>query len=168
VNSFVELFLRAGGFIRYQDVLSVRLAIYEAPGVDLRTHNHPKSNKVAAILLADTMEAERDIILHQQVGRLQRISDTHPAYDPVYFPLLYPHGALGWRLAVRYQGDPTSHSNRVSCREFGAYRLHIKASGYSLLNILLRFVLGVVSTVASEMRVPKLPGLPDTSRLVVW
>jgi len=130
------MFLRAGGFIRYQEVLSVRLAIYEAPGIDLRTHNRPTSNEVAAILLDDTMGAERDIILHRRVGGLQRISDRQPAYDTVYFPLLYPRGALGWRLVVRYQGDATSHSNGVSCREFGAYRLHIKASGYILLNTL--------------------------------
>jgi len=96
---------------------------------------------MAAILLDDNMGAERDIILHQQGGRLQRISDRYPAYDPVYFPLLFPHGALGWHLVVRYQGDITSHSDRVSCREFAAYRLHMKASGYSLLLHTARLVL---------------------------
>jgi len=56
----------------------------------------------------------------------------------------------------------------VSCREFAASRLHIKASGYSLLQHTARLVLREVSTVASEMRVPKLPASPGTSRLVVW
>ena len=39
VYSFV---LRAGEFIRNQEVLSVRLATHEAPGVDLRTQNHQR------------------------------------------------------------------------------------------------------------------------------
>jgi hypothetical protein len=102
------MFLRAGGFIRYQEFPNVRLAIYEALGVDLLTHNRQKCNEMATILLDDNMGAERDIILHQQGGRLQRISDRHPAYDPVYFPLLFPHGGLGWHLVVRYQGDSTT------------------------------------------------------------
>jgi hypothetical protein len=161
------MFLCAGGFVRYQEVLNARLAIYAAPRVDLRTHNRPMCNEVAATLLDDNMGAKRDIILHQRSGGLRRISDRHPAYDPVYFPLLFPNGALGWHLVVRYQGDVTSHSNRVSCREFAAYRLHIKATGYSLLQHTARLVLREVSTVASEMRVPKLPRSPGTSRLVV-
>ena len=64
------------------------------------------------------MGAERDITLHQRVVGLQRISDTLPAYDPLHFSLLFPHGG-GWHLAVRYQGDATSHNNlRVSYLDF--------------------------------------------------
>jgi hypothetical protein len=37
LNSFVEMLLRGGKFIRIQEVLSVQLAIHEAPGVDRRT-----------------------------------------------------------------------------------------------------------------------------------
>ena len=51
VNSFVEIFLRAGDFIRNKEVLFVRLATHEAPGVDLQTHNRPTCNEVVAILL---------------------------------------------------------------------------------------------------------------------
>ena len=61
------------------------------------------------------MGAERDVTLHQRDMGLQRISDTLPAYDPLHFSLLFSHGERGWHLAVRYQGDATSHnSNRVS------------------------------------------------------
>jgi hypothetical protein len=47
--------------------------------------------------------AENDI-LHQQGGGLQPINDRQPAYDPMYFTLLLPHGELGWHLAVQ-KGD---------------------------------------------------------------
>lgn len=97
------MFLLAG----YQAVLNVRLAIYEAQGVNMQTHNRPTCNEVTAILLDDNMGAESDIILHQRGGGLQRISDRHPAYDPVFLPLLFPHGALGWHVVARYQGDAT-------------------------------------------------------------
>jgi hypothetical protein len=117
---FVEMFLRVGEFIRSQEILNLRLAIHEAPGVDLRTHIRPTCNDLAPTLLDDNVEDKRDI-LHHRVGELQQIRETHPAYDTLLFPLLFPHGALGWHLAVRYRGDATSYNNGVSCREFAAY-----------------------------------------------
>jgi hypothetical protein len=51
VNSFVEMCLRAGKIKRIQEVLFVRLATHEVPGVDLQTHNLPTCNEVAAITL---------------------------------------------------------------------------------------------------------------------
>jgi hypothetical protein len=117
LNSFGEMLLRGGEFIRNQEVLSVRLAIHEAPVVDWRTHNSPTRNEVAAILHYDNVGAVRDIILHLRCGGLQWINDTYPMYDPLHFPLLFPN-ELGWQLA-------TSHkNNRVPRREFAAYRLH--------------------------------------------
>jgi len=79
------MFLRAGELISYKEVLNFQLAIDEALGVDLRTHNRPTCNEVTAILLVGSMGAEGDIIFHQRDGGLQRISDTQPAFDPLHF-----------------------------------------------------------------------------------
>jgi hypothetical protein len=96
--------------------------------------------------------------LHQ----LQRISDTHPACDSLHFRWLFPHGGLGWHLAVRYQGDTTNHnSNGVSCGEFTAYIIH---QGPWVL-IAASFV-REVSTLTTEMRVPSLSGSPGTSTYI--
>lgn len=43
----------------------------------------------------DNVGTGRDIILQQRGGGLERISDAHPAYDPLHFRLLFPHGELG-------------------------------------------------------------------------
>ena len=151
------MFLRAGEFIRNQEVLSIRLATHEAPRVDLRTKSSPTCNGVAAILLDDNVGAERDIILYQ----LQRISYTHPACDPLHFRWLFPHGGLDWNLAFRYQSGATSHhSNTVWCSEFTAYILHQDP----WVLIAASFV-REVSMLTTEKRVPSLPGSPGTSRL---
>ena len=55
LNSFVGMLMGGGEFIRNQEVLNVRLAIHEAPGVDWRTNNSPTCNEVAAILLYNNM-----------------------------------------------------------------------------------------------------------------
>jgi len=70
VNSFVEIFLRAGELTRNQEVPNGLLASHESPVVYLRKQNRPACNEVAAILLHNNMRAERDIILHQR-GRFR-------------------------------------------------------------------------------------------------
>jgi hypothetical protein len=72
------------GLISYKEVLKFQLAIDEALGVDLRTHNFPTCNEVTAILLVGIMGAEGDIF-HQRYSGLQRINDTQPAFDPLHF-----------------------------------------------------------------------------------
>ena len=72
VNSFVEMFLRVGEFIRNDGVLNIRLANHEDPEVDSRKHNRPMCKKMAAISLDDIIGAKRHIILHQRGGGLQR------------------------------------------------------------------------------------------------
>ena len=66
VNSRVEMFLRAGEFIRNEEALNIRLATDETLGVDLRTHNCPRYNEVAAIVL-DNVGAEGDMMLQSEV-----------------------------------------------------------------------------------------------------
>ena len=161
VNSFVELFLRAG---EIKKVLSFRLANHEAPGVDLRTPNRPTSSEVAAILLEDNVGIERDLILHKRGGVLQRNNDTQPAYDPLYFPLLFRHGELGWHFKVTPQA---TKNNTVSSRKFA----HTDSTsrplcGYSLLHRDARLFLRDSSTLTNKMRVSSLAGWPGTSRIV--
>jgi hypothetical protein len=60
------------------------------------------------------MRTEREANLHQPVGKLEQIRDAN--LPSLHFPLLFPHGELGWHIAVRYQGDATNHNNRISCR----------------------------------------------------
>ena len=53
--------------------------------------------------------AERYVILHQRVGELGQIRDAHLV--TLHIPFSFPHGEVGWDLAVRYQGDVTSHND---------------------------------------------------------
>ena len=79
--------------------------------------------------------AERDILNQRGEGVEAVATGTRRTFR---------HGELGWRLAVRYQGDATSHCG-----------------------IALRDLMRDVSTLPTEMSVPCLSGSPGTSRLVI-
>lgn len=71
--------------------------------VDGRRYNAPTSDEVAVILPGTGSEQvdKRDIILHERSGALQRMSEKHPAYDPLHFPILFPKGEQGWQYELR-------------------------------------------------------------------
>ncbi|KAH9544880.1 hypothetical protein CY35_12G019100 [Sphagnum magellanicum] len=41
-------------------------------------------------------EDRRDVVLAQQAGLLQRISELHVGYMALHYPLLFPYGEDGW------------------------------------------------------------------------
>ncbi|CAJ0643332.1 9279_t:CDS:2 [Entrophospora sp. SA101] len=70
------------------------------PGLDQRTHNAPTASQVAAIWIDDDVPSDaiqkRDIVLRTQTHQLIRISEFTGCYDPLAYPLLFPHGEQGW------------------------------------------------------------------------
>ena len=70
--------------------VDVRLRL--SPGLDCRQYNVPTADEVAIILPGMNSTEPRDIILRHRDGPLYRISDLHPAYVPLQYPLLFPHG----------------------------------------------------------------------------
>ncbi|PPQ82287.1 hypothetical protein CVT25_008437 [Psilocybe cyanescens] len=72
----------------------VRLRL--SPGLDRRRYNLPTADEVAVILPGNQSTEPRDIVLRLRSGPLYRISDLHPAYTPLQYPLLFPRGENGW------------------------------------------------------------------------
>ncbi len=67
---------------------------------DRRRYNLLTVDDVAVVLpgMGELPEGSsgRDIILHRCSVPLQRISETHPAYAPLQYTLLFPFGTHGW------------------------------------------------------------------------
>ncbi|GKA05884.1 hypothetical protein Tco_0685004 [Tanacetum coccineum] len=60
---------------------------------DRRQYNLPIASEVAALIVGDidSTTNNRDIILHMQEGGLKRISELHPSYLALQYPLLFPY-----------------------------------------------------------------------------
>lgn len=55
-------------------------------------------------MLGDGVEGDRrDIIICHREKGLQRINETHPAYMPLQYPLLFPYGEDGWHTYLENQ-----------------------------------------------------------------
>ncbi|XP_074297343.1 uncharacterized protein LOC141628055 [Silene latifolia] len=90
------------------------------------------ASEVAALIVGDIDETleKRDIIIETRSGRLQRISELHPSYLSLQYPLLFPFGEDGYRLGIKHSEKSISKSskgenarNQLTLREFFAFRI---------------------------------------------
>ncbi|XP_076898829.1 uncharacterized protein LOC143552507 [Bidens hawaiensis] len=108
--------------------IDFKLRIVGTRKYDARTYNLPTASEVAALIVGDIGDAmdKRDIIVNSRSGGLRRVSELHPSYTPLQFPLLYPFGEDGYKVDIAHRNvDPSCTGARKKCtmREFFAYRL---------------------------------------------
>ncbi|KAH9613206.1 hypothetical protein KSS87_004398 [Heliosperma pusillum] len=109
----------------------VSIRLISRRDTDDQTYNRPTASEVAGLIEGDigqNME-KRDIIVQKENGRLQCISELHPLYTPLQYPLLFPFGEDGYRLDIPHSesslGASSSNKPRdeLTCREWIAFRI---------------------------------------------
>lgn len=104
---------------------------------DGRVYNLPTASEVAALVVGDFEENmdKRDIILEKSNGKLKRISELHPCYLPLQYPLLFPYGEDGFRLGIKngFTGINKKKKPNISMREYFAYLIQVRRVGSQVL-----------------------------------
>ncbi|PPR01840.1 hypothetical protein CVT24_001728 [Panaeolus cyanescens] len=98
-HQYAPLYLHAYEILRdYSDADDVSIRLRVVPGTvrsqqeplqlqgDIRTYRPPTADDVCLIYPEDPTAEWRDIILRRRSGRLERISECHPAYAPLQYP----------------------------------------------------------------------------------
>ncbi|CAG8749763.1 4352_t:CDS:2, partial [Acaulospora morrowiae] len=150
-----------------EDIKNLSMLIHtNIPGLDQRTHNVPTAPQVAAIWINDDVPPgaiqKRDILLRTRINQLIHISKFSGCYDPLAYPLLFPHGEQGWiPQQIPYRNVPlpktinineypnsrdsddliyensntstTRHRKFVSAMEYYAYRIQIRLRSTNIL-----------------------------------
>ena len=105
-NQYVEMFKVAKEIFEQEGTpTNVKIVINETKrpsGEHSRRYNRPLSDDIA-VLMPNDVTNNRDIVLHYRDGGLQHISELHRSYDPLQYPLLFPHGTDGWHVNLKLQ-----------------------------------------------------------------
>ncbi|XP_076897758.1 uncharacterized protein LOC143551141 [Bidens hawaiensis] len=99
----------------------LKLRIVGTRKYDARSYNLPTASEVAAHIVGDIGDAldNRDIIVNSRSGGLRRISELHPSYTPLKYPLLYPFGEDGYKIDIPHRNaDPSFTVAPVYTTEF--------------------------------------------------
>jgi hypothetical protein len=146
-HQYVPIYRHAHEILQqYDPADDAQIRLRLLPGKDHRRYNLPSFNEVAAILPETPTTHPHDIILRLHNGPLQRISNLHPAYAPLQYPLLFPYGENGWYPEMMLleptegdDGDPdmqdqTSHgTRRLTLTCYVAYRIHSHPDQFNAL-----------------------------------
>lgn len=125
VNPYVQKFRSLKDKFGGQLPQNISIRILSERTKDARRYNRPSVDEVAALIFDEgsTCHSNRDIILESVSGPLQRISELHPSYMPLQYPLLFPYGEDGWHTHISYSMSSSSSKSKVSMREYYCYRL---------------------------------------------
>ncbi|EFH45782.1 predicted protein [Arabidopsis lyrata subsp. lyrata] len=83
-----------------EDTSGFKLILKNHRDSDGRVQNIPTTDEVAGLIVGDINPKPRDVVLQANSGGFQRISELHPSYLPLQYPLLFPYGEDGFRLGI--------------------------------------------------------------------
>jgi hypothetical protein len=133
-NPFVTVYEQAAVLTRSCSLPAYHLKLDFLEASDRRRYNLPTTHHELAAIIpgdVDTCVDSRSIIVREKGGPLIRITEIHPSYVALHFPLLAPTGQSGWHKELRYtfaDSRPRGNSKRefISYCDFLKHRLHIR------------------------------------------
>ncbi|XP_035830079.1 uncharacterized protein LOC118479584 [Helianthus annuus] len=137
-NMLVKIYRMVRDCFQENPNTTLKLRLIGKREQDGRTYNLPTSSEVAALIVGDidnTLE-NRDIVFETQTGSLKRISELHPSYLALQYPILFPYGDDGYRIDIPHRGViDVTNKKRPNCtmREFFAYRVQDRSNQFSLI-----------------------------------
>lgn len=160
-NSLVKSYRMVRDCFRENPNMNIKLKLIGRRDKDGRSYNLPTASEVAALIVGDIGDSveNRDIIVHTQSGNLKRISELHPSYLPLQYPLLFPYGDDGYRVDILHRGvvEPKEKTTkRIHCtmREFFSYRIQDRDNHFSLIlnsrRLLQQFLVDGYTMIESE------------------
>ncbi|XP_076959697.1 uncharacterized protein LOC143635851 [Bidens hawaiensis] len=73
---------------------------------DGRTYNLPTTSEVTALIVGDISDSlqPRDILVTTMGGKIIPISELHPLYVPLQYPIIFINGEDGYRVDIYHRG----------------------------------------------------------------
>uniref|UniRef100_A0A914V163 Helitron helicase-like domain-containing protein n=1 Tax=Plectus sambesii TaxID=2011161 RepID=A0A914V163_9BILA len=90
--------------------------------LDRRRYNILRANEIAAIIVDEGGDGEvpsHEIAVHLREGQLRVIPVTSTECDPMVYPLLFPHGEMGWHPNMKN----TQGERNISMLQFYSFRI---------------------------------------------
>ncbi|KAF8096216.1 hypothetical protein N665_0315s0002 [Sinapis alba] len=160
VNPYVKQFRSAQERFGTSGAEKFHMRIVSNREKDGRTYDTPTASEVAFLIPGDfNLEMDkRDIVLQEkQTGWLNRISEIHPSYLALQYPLILTYGENGFGLEIMKIATPATEKlkrDHISMRQWFAYRF-LKRDGecHTLLDsksLFQQFLVGAFTTIETS------------------
>lgn len=124
-NVLVKLFHIERDRYREQPQLKFRLRLLSKRIKDNQQYNIPMASEVAGLISGDLTNAnfQREVIVENRKNRLQSITDLHPSFTPMTYPLIQPYGEDRYNLGICLvsESHKTYTRENLTMRQFYGY-----------------------------------------------
>ncbi|KAM0880860.1 hypothetical protein ACQ4PT_033300 [Festuca glaucescens] len=136
-NELVKSFRMARDRFKESCLENVKLRLIGTRSMDGRQYNLPTASELAALIVGEQTgeNMERDIIVENKDKELKRISELHPSFMSMQYPLLFPYGEDGYRPEIEYEGNRKGKRKHVTMMEYYAYRIQQRLNQSSVLQM---------------------------------
>jgi hypothetical protein len=131
INPYVKVFKMARDMMAIKGVpTNLKLRLIASRTKDAHRYNILMADEVIALMVKDGSEAidRREVIVAQQVGPFQHISELHLGYMALHYPLLFPYGEDGWHPNILLNGvvlqDVDANLDEDHAEEYEHHRKH--------------------------------------------
>uniref|UniRef100_A0A8R7TVD9 Uncharacterized protein n=1 Tax=Triticum urartu TaxID=4572 RepID=A0A8R7TVD9_TRIUA len=102
----------------------------------METSSAPVAFEVVGLVVGDigSSNVGRDIIIQDHSSQLQRISEKHPKFMSMQYPLLFPYGEDGYHDELMYRQRSSTSANqhqKVTMLHYYTYRLHDRPNDFN-------------------------------------
>ncbi|XP_022032333.1 uncharacterized protein LOC110933417 [Helianthus annuus] len=158
-NQLVKTYRRVRDWLVDNPHVDLKLRLKANRSKDGRTYNLPTSSEVAALIVGNIEEAldNRDVVIESKKDGLQRISELHPSYLALQYPLLFPFGEDGYRIDILHREGRASikkKESKCTMREYFSYHVQDRVNHFSLIlnarRLLQQFLVDVYTMIESE------------------
>ncbi|GJS94605.1 putative PIF1 DNA helicase/replication protein A1-like protein [Tanacetum coccineum] len=135
----IHKFRMVGERIKSSNDQRLKLRLIGTRNQDERQYNLPTTSEVAPLIVGDldNTKNKRDIILLQQDSDLKRISELHPQYLAIQYPLFFPYAKDGYCTDIFYDGvtnyDEKNKGTRVTMKEWFSYRVQERENEFLMM-----------------------------------
>uniref|UniRef100_A0A0D3BBU1 Helitron helicase-like domain-containing protein n=1 Tax=Brassica oleracea var. oleracea TaxID=109376 RepID=A0A0D3BBU1_BRAOL len=93
-----------------------------------RQYDLPTAGEIGGLLVGDFSadSAGKDIVLEYKSSKLQRISDLHPLYMSLQYPLLFPYGEYDERIPYQVTENSKIQREHMTMREYFAHQIQTR------------------------------------------
>ncbi|CAI9271489.1 unnamed protein product [Lactuca saligna] len=99
-----------------------------------RRYTPPAPGTLGCIVFGDDCVSSRyDILIHSKGGQAQRVSNLHPSYMPLQYPLLFPYGEDGWSPRLKLFNESGSKARNLTVNMYYSYQIHARCNIHSLI-----------------------------------
>ncbi|XP_022024876.1 uncharacterized protein LOC110925217 [Helianthus annuus] len=137
-NRLVQSFRMVRDCFQENEFQDVSLKLIGTRDKDGRVHNLQTTSEIVALINGDFDGAfdKLDIVVRKKSGGLQRISELHPSYLALQYPLIFPYAEDGYRIGIKHRGiaiDNEVLRTNLTIRKFFCYKIQDGQNQFSLL-----------------------------------